>query len=208
VPVEYERTATQLLLPGAQSMPEESNPFLYLGGLSYPTDILVRALGSENVANEVTDEFPGVKIEVLRDTSSSSPVVLVTATSADDAATGRVLDYMVQRTQTMLADLQDAESIPASNQITVTTLTIDSECEPQSLTRLIVTAVAGVAILAVTLLLASLIDGISRQRRRRRNAPVGERKATSTPPVIDDDFAEAIEATKLAKRVSARASRR
>ncbi len=204
VPVEYERTATQLLLPGKASMPDGSNPFLYLGGLSYPTDVLVRALGSENVVNEVADEFPQVEIAVGRDGSTSSPVVIITATSADDAQAGQVLDYMVERTSSMLGELQKEEGIPANNQITVTTLTIDAEGQPLSRNRLIMTAAAAGAVAAASLLLASLVDGVSRQRRRRgETAPGDEDPGPSSSRTSDAEPENDFEGIGTAASVSA-----
>ena len=61
IPPGYERSATQLLIPGADSLPEGANPYLFLGGLSPAADVLVRAIGAENVLNDVVEDHPGVR---------------------------------------------------------------------------------------------------------------------------------------------------
>ncbi len=184
VPVQYERTATQFLLPGAASMPENSNPFLYLGGLSYATDVVVRALGSENVLNEVTEDNPGVAVTVARDGSTSGPVVVTTVTATDDELAGAVLESLVGKTEGVLSELQDGEDIPADNRISAVTLTVDERGEVQQRNRLVATVGIGLAIAAVTLLTAGLVDGVTRQRRRRAE---GDDEDESPVETADDD---------------------
>jgi hypothetical protein len=193
VPVQYERSATQFLLPGPASMPENSNPFLYLGGLSYATDVVVRALGSENVINEVNEQHPGVTLVVARDTSTSGPVVLTTVTATDDTEAGEVLQDIVGRTAGVLNDLQDVEAIPVDNRITAITLTVDDKGTVNQRNRLVATAGAGIGILALTLVIASLVDGVTRQRRRRAeadDADHGDDEASETTEAQDGAFEE------------------
>ena len=40
---EYQRSASQVLVPGDNAVPEGGNPFIYLGGLEQAADVLVRA---------------------------------------------------------------------------------------------------------------------------------------------------------------------
>lgn len=178
VPVEYERTATQFLLPGEASMPENSNPFLYLGGLSYATDVVVRALGSENVMNEIAEKYPGVEVEVARDATTSGPVVLTTVTASDDQLAGQVLDEIVGKTEGVLADLQDIEAIAADNRISVVNLTVDDLGQLQQRNRLVATVGVGVGIAVLFVVTAGLVDGLARQRRRRAGEedPADERE--------------------------------
>ena len=167
IPPDYERSATQLLLPGADSMPADSNPFLFLGGLSYAADVLVRAIGAENVMGEIAKEHPDAKVEVTRDVSSSGPFVLITVTAPDDAEAGKILDGLVVKTGELLNEMQDAEKIEQQNRITVTVITVDAEGTAQQRDRLVASAGAGIGVAALTLILAALIDGLVRQRRRR-----------------------------------------
>jgi hypothetical protein len=163
----YERTATQLLLPGARSMPEEGNPFLFLGGLTNAADVLVRAVGSENVQNEIEEEHPGVEVEVTRDGSTAGPVILITVTAATDTDAEVVLETLVARTSEVLEQLQVEEGIAAENRMTVLPVTIDETSVPQQRDRYLAVALAGIGVALLAVLAASLVDGLVLQRRRR-----------------------------------------
>jgi len=167
IPPGYERSSTQLLIPGTASMPEGANPYLFLGGLAPAADVLVRAVGAENVVNDVTAGHEGVQIEITRDTSTAGPVIVIVVTAASDAAAEEVLGRLVERTDTVLTDLQETENIAVKNQVSVLPITIDSQSVLQQRSRFIVSGAVGLAGLALTLLLAGLIDGLSQQRKRR-----------------------------------------
>jgi len=64
VKVDYTRTATQLMLPGPGTIPEDANPFLYVGGLSQAADVLTRKMGSPDVIADVTDAYPDADITI------------------------------------------------------------------------------------------------------------------------------------------------
>lgn len=182
----YERTATQLLIPGQLSLPENANPFLFLGGLSNAADVLVRAVGSESVVNDILEHEQGVEVQVSRDGSTSGPVVLITVTALSDAQAASVLAAMVDRTGTELAALQDAERIPSGNRITVMPITIDDTSTLQQRDRLVAAVGAGILVAAVAIVLASLVDGLARQKRRR--------PSREDPDADADDADEAAEA--------------
>lgn len=167
IPPGYERSATQLLVPGEDSLPEGGNPYLFLGGLAPAADVLVRAIGSENVLNEIAEEYPGVEAEVARDTTTAGPIITIVVTARTDAAAEEVVNLLVDRTATVLDELQDAEDIAGDNRVTVQPITIDSQSVLQQRSRIIAAAAAGVGVLLVTLLLAGLVEGLSGQRRRR-----------------------------------------
>ena len=179
-PPGYERTAVQLLLPGADSIPEGGNPYLFLGGLSPAADVLVRALKSENVLNEVVEEHPGVKIEISRDFMTAGPVILIVVTSASDASAEQVLALLVGRTATTLNDLQETENIQMKNRVTVLPITVDSQSMIQQRSRFIATGAAGLVSVTLTLLLAGFVDGLSTERRRRR-ASMGRTEELTAP---------------------------
>lgn len=168
IPTGYERSATQLLIPGASSMPEGANPYLFLGGLSPAADVLARAIGSQNVLNEVVKEHPGVKIEISRDVTTAGPIILITVTANSNASAKEVLGLLVDRTATVLEDLQRVENIPAANRITVIPLTVDTQSVLQQRSRLLGAAGAGITGLILTLLTAGFVEGASQQRRRSR----------------------------------------
>lgn len=198
----YERTATQLLIPGQLSLPENANPFLFLGGLSNAADVLVRAIASESVLNEVLADQAGAEVEISRDGSTSGPVILITVTGRTDAQAELILGELVERTATQLDALQDAEQIPADNRITVMPITIDDVSTLQQRDRLVVSGAAGLAVAALAVVVASLVDGLGRQRRRRprpdrgdAEGPVGARAGDDTDEVDEVDEIDADDET-------------
>ncbi|MET4637661.1 hypothetical protein [Mycetocola sp. 2940] len=181
IPPDYNRSATQLLIPGDNSIPEGGNPYLFLGGLAPAADVLVRAVGSENVLNDVVEEHPGIDVEISRDTTTAGPIVLITVTASSDAAAEAVLAMLIDRTVTVLNEFQDVESIPDNNRMTVIPVTVDEQGEEQVRDRAL--AVAGVALVGtiLTLLIASLVEGSSRRRREREPAVRGEHEPGAAP---------------------------
>lgn len=167
IPPGYERSSTQLLIPGEASMPEGANPYLFLGGLAPAADVLVRAVGAENVVNDVTAQQSGVQIEITRDTSTAGPVIVIVVTAATDAAAEEVLGLLVDRTESVLTELQETENIAVQNRVSVLPITIDSQSILQQRTRYIASGAVGLAGLALTLIIAGLVDGYSQQRKRR-----------------------------------------
>lgn len=179
VPPRFERSSTQVLLPGRASLPQGGqNPYLFIGGLTLAADVVVRAVGSENVAKELAEAHPGIEIEVSRDPSTAGPVILITvgATSDDEAAV--VLQLLNQRTAAVLSELQQDEAIPARERMTVVTVTMDQHGTLKDRTRLIVSAAAGVGTVVLSVLVAALVEGLAGRRERRRSpaaeAPTGD----------------------------------
>lgn len=169
VPPRFERTATQVLLPGKKSLPQDGqNPYLYLGGLTLAADVVVRAVGSDDVAREIDEQHPGTEIQVSRDPTTAGPVILMTVTSTRDQEAAAVLQQLTQRTALVLNDLQQEERIPVAERMTVVTLTIDTVGVVRDRTRLVIGGVAGLAVVALALLAAALTDGVARRRQRRR----------------------------------------
>lgn len=166
---EYERTATQVLLPGESSIPEGGNPYLYIGGLGQAADIVVRALGSPNVLTPLLDQHPGTEVTISRDPTTSGPVFMITVLAPSDGAATEVLDRLVGETSTVLENLQDEQGIGARDRITVMPVFVDDESLVQRRNRVMITAFVGVGAVTLVLVGAALADGIllSRSRRRR-----------------------------------------
>ncbi|SHJ85853.1 hypothetical protein SAMN02745244_03431 [Tessaracoccus bendigoensis DSM 12906] len=163
----YSRTSTQLLLPGSGTIPEDSNPYLFLGGLSPAADVLVRGLGSDNVINGVVEGQPPTTVEVMRDPSTSGPVILITVESESDTAAEFVLKQMNERAVSMLEDLQTQEDIPENERISMVSVTVDQEGTPKQRRRIMLTGAVGAVGLAGTVMTAALLEGILRARRER-----------------------------------------
>ncbi|MCC4908025.1 hypothetical protein [Microbacterium sp. cx-59] len=166
VPPEYERTGTQLLLPGLATIPEHANPYLFVGGLYQIADVVVRAIGPDDIA-EATRDYPGADVVVGRDQAAGA-VLVVTVTASSDADAGAVLDTMLGITGRTLDELQNEQRIPADERVVITPLTAADESTVIQKTRLTVTALAGAAVLLLALGIAVVLDGIVRARRRAR----------------------------------------
>lgn len=163
----YERTARQLLLPGATSIPEGGNPYLYIGGLSQTADVVVLAMASNNVIEKIAEDHPDVEVAVTRDTSTSSPVIVISVTAPSDGEAEEVLDVLVDRTAVVLTELQDQEQIADDNRITVNTVTVDGQSTVQQKDRMITAVGIAAGGVVFSIVLAALIDGLVISRRRR-----------------------------------------
>jgi hypothetical protein len=202
VPPSYERSATQLLLPGKHDMPVGSNPLLYLGGLSSSADVLARAVGADNVLKEVTKGHPGTEVVIQRDGSSSTPFLVVTVTAQSDADAREVLSNMVSRSASVLAGLQQSQHIPTSSRITLEPITVATTSTLQQRTRIIATAAAGVVVAVLALFLAALTEGLASQRHRRREESADSPIDIQPGPVAEDpDDEKADGAPVLAPRI-------
>ena len=190
IPPNYYRSATQLLIPGVGNMPEGANPYLFLGGLAPAADVLVRAIGSENVLDEMSEDHPGVEISIRRDTSTAGPIILISVTASSDADAEAVLEQLVDRTATVLEDFQRAEGVPTGSRMTVIPVTVDDQSELQDRTRML--GVTGVAIggIVVTLFLAGLVDGFGQRERREASESSDDRHSQVDQPGVDDTAAE------------------
>lgn len=163
----YERTATQVLLPGTGSVPNGDNPYLYMSGLGQAADVVVRALGSENIIDSVTDKYPGTTVDVSRDPTTSGPVIMIDITARSDSAAAGALHSMISQTGAVLADIQSKENVPAKFRISVAPLTTDDRSTLKQKTRMMAAGGGGIGVLAITLMAAALLEGLSQRRRRR-----------------------------------------
>ena len=187
VPPSYERSATELLLPGKNDYPVGSNPLLYVGGLSSSADVLTRAVGADNVLKEVTKDHPGTDVTVQRDGSTSTPLIVITVTSKTNADARDVLSAMVARTASELSALQESQHIKTTDRITVEPITVATTSTLQQRTRLVLTVAVGAVLAALALLIAALTEGLSRKRRRRADT---EEASAADSPADDDPAAD------------------
>jgi hypothetical protein len=186
IPPSYERTATQLLLPGNGNIPANSNPLLYLGGLSFAADVLVRAVGSESTLNAIKKDHPDAQVTVTRDDTSGGPFIIVTVDAPTDAEAGVIVADFIDRTASQLETLQVNQNIPLKYRISVVPVSEDDKGTLQQRNRLVATVGGGVVVLALSLLLAGLVDGLSRRRRLGTvDDPDDADDGTDTPGTAD-----------------------
>lgn len=173
IPPGYQRTATQLLMPGIGTVPVgATNPYLYLGGLTQAADIVVRVVQSDEVSGPVAARFPGAEIAVERDPLVSGPSIKIAVTASSDDSAAGALNSMLEQTDDVLQRLQREQNVTPDDQMTVSTITHDQSSTLQQKNRLVASAGVGVGAVLLTLLLASLVDGWARRPRRsgRRRA--------------------------------------
>lgn len=184
---QYERSASQVLMPGAGSLPsDKANPYLYLGGLLQAADVVVRVAGSNDVVAELLKQHPGAQVTVVRDPTSSGPVILTTVSASSDAVAKEVLDKVVAQTAAELDRLQTSENIDVKDRISVSTLTVDQKPTLQQRKRLVATGGAAGGVLALSLVVASVVDGLLRRRTRKRSAKA-DRHSNASRVKLDQD---------------------
>ncbi|AZZ42248.1 hypothetical protein C0Z11_08060 [Acidipropionibacterium jensenii] len=186
VPPTYTRTSTQILLPGSGMIPSGSNPYLFVGGLAPAADIIVRGLGSKNVIEEVVQGRAGTTVQVARDQTTSGPVILITVESTSDRDAAAVLSAMNQRTASLLDSLQAEESIPERRRISVVAVSVDKRGTAEQKQRLMMTGASGAAVLALSVLVASFVDGAVLRRRRARRAAQSDEAPASDETTSDE----------------------
>lgn len=165
---DYQRTGTQLLLPGAASIPKAGNPYLYLGGLSQASDVLVTAMSSDLEQKSLLAGHAGAQITIVRDPLTSGPQILTTVSARSDVEAGEILDAAIVRTTQMLDSLQHVDGITAGNRIGIKTITVDTKSTLIQKTRVLGVAGAALVVLLLTLIVAGLVEGLSTRKRRRR----------------------------------------
>ncbi|MFC8682197.1 hypothetical protein ACFT30_11800 [Microbacterium ureisolvens] len=162
----YQTSATQLLIPSSGSFaPNTGNPFLNLGGLSQAADVLVGAMGADDVAGEIMDEHDGSTIVVARDWGNSGPSILFTVTARSESEATAVLREIVDQTEVVLDELQDDEGIEEDFRINTIPITFDANATIDQKSRMTTAAGVGAAVAIFAVLLAAVLDGLLRRRR-------------------------------------------
>jgi len=189
---EYERQGTQIVLPGLCSLPEgATNPYLYLSGLSLPTDIVAQAVTGQSVLADVRREIPGAEVEVFR-SGTSAPILTITVRARSDAAAEKLLGIMMERTVTTLTSMQESEDISSANRMSIMTLTADTQSTKDQRKRMLAAGGTGLGTLVLSLALAALIDGLVIRRRRsgRRSGRRAARTARGDAPATAEPAEE------------------
>ncbi|WP_156242336.1 hypothetical protein [Microbacterium oryzae] len=185
---DYQRSASQLLLPGALSIPEGGNPYLYIDGLGQAADVLSLALGAESLIEEVTADHPGATVTVARDFSTAGPVVRIDVSGPTDAEAEEILTDMIERTAVVLDDIQAKADVIAEDRISVLPLNVDASSTIDQRNRITFAGGAGLLVLLLTLGMAGLVDGLARSRRRKRSRRESARAAAER--ALPDSFGQ------------------
>jgi hypothetical protein len=193
VPVTYEAKGSMLLLPPKSSVGQRGNPYLYLGGLAQAVEVVSARINSTDVRNQIQKAFPGAQFEAGQDTTTTGPILAVTASSTSDADSLAVVRSVMNSIPDSLELMQDDLQVPDSSRITATVLTVDAQATEVTKARdRAVIALAGGG-LAGTVLLTGFLDGLLIARRPRELVAdyllppwvVSEQQQRGPDPMVD-----------------------
>lgn len=169
----YEAEGSVLVFPPVATVQRETesqtqgNPYLVLNGVSQARDIVIRALTSKAVQDELAEENPGSSFEATPDFTNSAPIILITAeaSSADDAI--KALAAAMDRVPLVLNDLQAGLNLPSDTLITSRKLLADPQPDAVHKDQIRAGIVAGVVAFGLCLLLIGLLDGLLTKLNRK-----------------------------------------
>jgi len=186
VPSESAIHATMLVLPPQTTTEVVRNPLLALGDLPPAADVLARAMTSGEVADALVPPGSTGEYTVVRDTSTSGPVLTITATDRTAAQAVALLDSVIARVPDVFASLQ--ATIDVSDPATMHVMQLSRETQPKDSNKSQVRAIliAAVGGLALTVFGASLLDGLLRRREaslrsKRRSVSTGSEPRPAAP---------------------------
>lgn len=177
----FESRASVVLLPPKSAVAPGGNPYLELGGLAPTLDLVVASLNDQQTHQAMEAVSGSAEYTVEADSTSSGPVLLVSAQDTNPTGATAVRDALVREAPQRLSSMQSDLAIAARSQITSAILTSDDEPELVGRTQLRAAVVAAGAGLVGTVLLVSLVDGIFLRRRR----PFDIISADDAPAVSD-----------------------
>lgn len=185
----YESKASLVLVPPATTVGKTGNPYLFLGGLQQSTDILARAMNSDNVHQSVSLSAPTGEYVVETDLGTSAPIIQLTATDATSAGTQKMLDSTVRQVPITFQNLQRSLGVRTGALITTDVVTSYDKPKPIQAVRYRTIVLVTVASLGVFFMLIGLIDGLLLRRRARKAlaAEAGEEDldVEAPAPVVD-----------------------
>jgi len=180
-PPTYEAHATILLLPPKSN--QQLNPYLNLGGMQEPSDVISRALSDTETSDAIAAAGGSGKYSIARDTSTSGPIILITADATSGPQALRTAQLLIDRVGPEFDKLQAQQNVPASAYIKVLTLGKDQQAKVQrkSQLRAIIAAVA-VGIVLTILLVGYTERRFARRARRAETPAPGAEEAPATDP--------------------------
>ncbi|MFI2562883.1 hypothetical protein [Paenarthrobacter sp. NPDC018779] len=178
-PDKFKAQASLVLMPSSQSIGAAGNPYLYLGGMSEALDILIRKLSSQPVKERVLANFGTATYAAEPDRGTNGAILVITATADSPEQTMSLLKAVMEETPRSLNEMQEALNVAVPARITTMNLLVDRQAVPEVKARTQLVLVAGAGGVAVTLVIAVLLDGLLLTRRRRKLA--AEQEITVDP---------------------------
>ncbi len=186
VPTEYSISATMLLLPPVNTAVPGANPYLALGGLTGPTEVLARAMTDPAMDTRLRTSGATGTWEIVRDYQTSAPILAVTVTDTSVARARNTSELILTQVPAALKELQSSIQVQADAMITSTVVNRNSD--PQTVRKPLYRALIVVLLigLLLTVALASVIDVMAQRRRRARAAArAADSVDVPIPPVPD-----------------------
>lgn len=169
VPAETTITSTVLLLPPSVTSSESnqrSNPYLELGGLAPPTEVLARAINDPAVQERVLPPGSSTAYVAQKDPTTSAPVLLITVEDRSLSQARRVRDVLLDQVPVVLADLQTTVGVPRTSQLTASVVAAEGLPEQNHKTMIRALLVVAGMSLGVTIALAGAVDSLLTRRKK------------------------------------------
>jgi hypothetical protein len=171
-PATYEITSRVLLLPPKSTVLETGNPYLQLGGLREAVDTLGVTLTDQATLLDLKRISEHATVDVRADPNGSAPILLISIQDESPDAARLIRDRLLALVDSRLDGLQRGIGVPASNRVTSTIVSSDVEAEEVGHDQLRAAVAVGVGGVALTLILAIVVDAaVLRRRERRRLGP-------------------------------------
>jgi hypothetical protein len=188
VPVKYQATSSVLLLPPNSSVAQEGgNPFLALGGLDVAAGVISRAMTDRTTQQQIAKAGAPGTYTIAPDAVSGGPLLVITAEAVSPEGALTTLAVVNRVLPTTLETVQSSAGISSASLIRSRQLTRDDAAQPVRKPLIRALLVALVAGLALTLLAASLVDGMLLRRA------AGPRLSGTYHKAKDTDGAKAAE---------------
>lgn len=209
VPATYKSKANMLLLQDQAAVAGTGqNPFVTLSGYLPFTDVVARAMQDTKVSTELQALGVHDAYTVERDLTTNGPVLLITIDGRNAGDVSTQLGLIVDQVPKVLAELQSAENVPQTAQITSRTILqqqVPSTIRKSQYRAALVAMAAGIlATVGVASLTERIIDGRRARRSRRAddNNNNDNDNDTSAPPEPIGEIPTERVATGMALRPS------
>ncbi|WP_255769401.1 hypothetical protein [Pseudarthrobacter sulfonivorans] len=155
-------------MPPSSTVGPEGNPFLFLGGMNQALDILSVEMSGPDTAGPILSAHQGVSYVAEPDRSSSGSVIRLAVEGDNPDRVTAALRDVVALVPGVLTSMQDEQNVPEKARIGLMPLVLqDTPIEDTKTRTVSVVAVAGGGV-AMSILLAGLIDGRLLARALRR----------------------------------------
>lgn len=183
VPTSYDSKGSILIMPPEFTVGKDGNPYLFLGGMNQAVDVLVRRASAMEVTAPLLAQHPGASYTIAADGTTSSPILVVTATAPTPDGSLQTLDAALKSVDAMLSTMQDESSVKDINRVHGQELVVDETATPKTKTKLQLMLMAvGVGLIG-TVWLAGLMDGWIISRKQRKSTTPEAETAPETPAV-------------------------